>query len=722
MMVEEEKPEYDVEEQIEKLLSNLGTSLPTLHNAFLCRDGDFYIDVNVPHHDDEVREIGYIAGMQFSENEDVTSDDIHEFMRRTGIIRGHRFEAIPQYDFDIVFPPSQDQVQTIWNLAQNNPNVDIGYKVGLEEESAERGRGIEGLLKAVMTKFPSTAQYPIIQEALSILMRNHQASLVIQAQNDEGLWIRSFFSDATFNQNNWGVTQEALNRDISSGVKKKYFGKTAPLIDTPDDSHPPDTVEDMIAEQEPYRVGDFVRTGVDPNTKRAYADILVKDPSTIKRIQSGELNYVSPSIKSLEAIHSGGKTLVSKFEINHLALVKKPAYGELKAQIKGRCMGTANECLSVLSNVQAAKVELMQCGGLNIHVSADKVSDSIRQKLKTGEHVTLKMVSDTLEPPPPCKKCGQPMIDHNANSDHLYETGEDSVEQINYMLSTFQRNSENPIIVGKASEPVERYKSMYYHDMFQQALTAADSCVSKWISELSDAHPEWKQDQVIAVAYAKCRRGEKHGETIQYRTKGYEPLEGDVDPTRFEIPVPCVECGKEYNSETDLDDHLKEHIQALKGNTGLNNSMTSTTQDNKISPEEQRRQELENAMKKADEDQKQTKDELDKTKDEVAQLKATLDAEVKKPIAEKIVQAKVKIGTLKASDVQAATDGLMKQDIQYLKTMEADLQAVFQIAEKVKAQGEPTHPRFTYSASLDETNVDKDRASRVAQEIRSRMR
>jgi len=36
----------------------------------------------------------------------------------------------------------------------------------------------------------------------------------------------------------------------------------------------------------------------------------------------------------------------------------------------------------------------------------------------------------------------------------------------------------------------------------------SNECVSKWISELSHAHPDWPRDQVIAVAFAKCRRGD----------------------------------------------------------------------------------------------------------------------------------------------------------------------------------------------------------------------
>lgn len=35
-----------------------------------------------------------------------------------------------------------------------------------------------------------------------------------------------------------------------------------------------------------------------------------------------------------------------------------------------------------------------------------------------------------------------------------------------------------------------------------------NQCVSKWISELTRAHPNWTREQVIAVAFAKCRRGE----------------------------------------------------------------------------------------------------------------------------------------------------------------------------------------------------------------------
>ena len=35
-----------------------------------------------------------------------------------------------------------------------------------------------------------------------------------------------------------------------------------------------------------------------------------------------------------------------------------------------------------------------------------------------------------------------------------------------------------------------------------------DKCVSDWISELKDAHPDWEQDQLVAVAISKCDKGE----------------------------------------------------------------------------------------------------------------------------------------------------------------------------------------------------------------------
>lgn len=35
-----------------------------------------------------------------------------------------------------------------------------------------------------------------------------------------------------------------------------------------------------------------------------------------------------------------------------------------------------------------------------------------------------------------------------------------------------------------------------------------DQCVERWIKELSEEHPEWPRDQVVAVAFDKCRKSE----------------------------------------------------------------------------------------------------------------------------------------------------------------------------------------------------------------------
>src|SRR5207245_4589993 len=124
-------------------------------------------------------------------------------------------------------------------------------------------------------------------------------------------------------------------------------------------------VENMIKEQEPFRKGDFIKTGIDEVTKRAYVDAMIYDIKTIARIESGELKFVSPSIKAVEAIHTAdGKTKVTRFMINHLALVATPAYGSMKAQIRGRCTGTAEQCLKILDNVQADKRVPVKCASL----------------------------------------------------------------------------------------------------------------------------------------------------------------------------------------------------------------------------------------------------------------------------------------------------------------------------------------------------------------------
>lgn len=44
---------------------------------------------------------------------------------------------------------------------------------------------------------------------------------------------------------------------------------------------------------------------------------------------------------------------------------------------------------------------------------------------------------------------------------------------------------------------------------YYEVLKADDDAVSEWISELHREHPDWKHDQVVAVAHEKVRRGEK---------------------------------------------------------------------------------------------------------------------------------------------------------------------------------------------------------------------
>lgn len=192
----------------------------------------------------------------------------------------------------------------------------------------------------------------------------------------KGYFIKAFFADGALNMNGWGVTPDSMRRDLSSGLDKSYYSNTAPIIMMPTFGHPPDTVEDMIREQEPYRVGNFVDVGTQADgTSWVVAELT--DERAQKAYESGEVIFVSPSVHSLNEIHLGGnKVMVTRFRVNHLAMVKNPAYG-FTAQIIGKCVGTEGECKTVLQNVQASAkddfiVEKKSCGATMIHFNASE--------------------------------------------------------------------------------------------------------------------------------------------------------------------------------------------------------------------------------------------------------------------------------------------------------------------------------------------------------------
>jgi flagellar biosynthesis GTPase FlhF len=198
----------------------------------------------------------------------------------------------------------------------------------------------------------------------------------------QGTFVKAFFVDSALNANLWQVTNDSIPAGLQSGLdKERFHGKTAPLILLEpgniygnDFGHPPEKLL-MTEAQEPFRVGNAIEFGTDKNTGRAFGVFHIdpndfKNPKdkaraelAIEMLNNRELAFVSPSLKATEEMHAGdGRILVTKWLLNHLALVKEPAYGEHKAQIRGVCNGDGKECLKQLSNVQAKKYQAHEHG------------------------------------------------------------------------------------------------------------------------------------------------------------------------------------------------------------------------------------------------------------------------------------------------------------------------------------------------------------------------
>lgn len=180
---------------------------------------------------------------------------------------------------------------------------------------------------------------------------NMQAGIEVMDQFDgrQGFYIKSFFANTDRNGNGWKILPGSLDKCIGTGLKKKYNGRTAPFIIRQDYArpdlygHPDPRTPDMIKDQEPARVGDFVATGVEND--RGWAVIRVDDQNAINLIRTGEIKFVSPSFKVVRQDHSGN---LEEWDINHLAGVSQPAYG-FTAQITGSCTGTGGNCLTQLA-------------------------------------------------------------------------------------------------------------------------------------------------------------------------------------------------------------------------------------------------------------------------------------------------------------------------------------------------------------------------------------
>lgn len=154
-----------------------------------------------------------------------------------------------------------------------------------------------------------------------------------------------FLLDSSKNANGWKVTDSALKRDLPSFVGKSFV--LTPNQDGSDYIHP------EFSAQEDYAKGRITEVGIDEKSGKAWAVAEITHKDAIQAIKSGKIRYVSPGLTGEAIEEPDGTQNIIAFQGEHVAGVMRPAFGKVKAQIKGQCTGTGTQCKQQLMQVQA---------------------------------------------------------------------------------------------------------------------------------------------------------------------------------------------------------------------------------------------------------------------------------------------------------------------------------------------------------------------------------
>ena len=212
---------------------------------------------------------------------------------------------------------------------------------------------------------------------------------LIRFEDQDKFFIKFFLLDATLNLNKWGVTERSLRDGLDSFVGK-------PFVLTADFDHPnAENGDDLMIQQEKYRVGNIIMVGLEERTGKAYGVAEITNKEAIDILKSGDVNFVSPSIvfNSSDEYDKDGNAIIESWEGAHVAAVAEPAYTIEKAQIKGRCSGDRETCLNSLQRVQASrspcgKYTLVTMPGKRIIGNASNcVEECIRKKTEHGKEI-----------------------------------------------------------------------------------------------------------------------------------------------------------------------------------------------------------------------------------------------------------------------------------------------------------------------------------------------
>ncbi len=196
--------------------------------------------------------------------------------------------------------------------------------------------------------------------AFAICNKQLSASQAEIIEDNDKFYLKAFLLDSSINQNSWGVDPTTLEQNIQT-----YIGK--PLVLQDDFEHPnsgDSNYDHHMAYQDKFRIGNIIDI---VNKDSIYSAIIeVTDGAAKEAFRKGDLPlYVSPQL-----FHDGvGKepdTMTKTWRGTHLAIVKEPAFGIMKARVEGQCSGSPISCLAQLKR---ASVEKTKCNCIKKAIS-----------------------------------------------------------------------------------------------------------------------------------------------------------------------------------------------------------------------------------------------------------------------------------------------------------------------------------------------------------------
>ena len=176
---------------------------------------------------------------------------------------------------------------------------------------------------------------------------------------DGDFYVKTFLISDKRNKRGWRASWNSIKKNVKSfhgrpGIE--YMKCTEHGCDL--DHTEGDTKEESIHIQEKYRVSTIVDTVLDESTHTAYAIQKVEDSQFRKKIEMGEIKYLSPSIwpnaeKTTLSISEDNEWYIDTTDWDglHHAWVNRPAFGH-EARVVGQCTGDES-CITELKNNRA---------------------------------------------------------------------------------------------------------------------------------------------------------------------------------------------------------------------------------------------------------------------------------------------------------------------------------------------------------------------------------